>query len=85
MRHDRSLGICEQVRIKQACSPLSLLVSKNEGTDQTVRIMAHDAAHFTFEPEHDTTNKITRARNEDSGQSGHPHSLIRVIVRCMGS
>ena len=47
--------------------------------------MDHDAAHVTFEPEHDKTNKMTRARREDSGQSGHPHSLIRVIVRCMGS
>ena len=47
--------------------------------------MDHDAAHFTFEPEHDKTNKMTRARSKDSGQSGHPHSLIRVTVHCMGS
>ena len=63
---------------------ISLLASQanNEGTDQTVHITDHDAAHFTFEPEHD---KMTHAHSEDSGHSGHPHSLIRVIVRCMDS
>ena len=47
--------------------------------------MDHDAPHFTFKPEHDKTNKMTCARSKDSGQSGHPHSLIRVIVHCLGS
>ena len=64
---------------------ISLLASEQRRHDQTVRIMDHDAAHFTVEPEHDETNIMTRARSEDSGQAGHPHSLIRVIVRCMGS
>ena len=40
--------------------------------------MDHDAAHFTFEPEHDKTNKMTRARSEDSGQSDQ--SLCAVWV-----
>ena len=58
----------------------------NKDTDQTVRIMDRHAAQFTFEPEHNKTNKMTRARSEDSGQSVHQHSLIRVfIMRCMGS
>ena len=42
--------------------------------------MDHDVAHFTFELEHDNTNKMTCAINEDSGLSGHPPSLIRVWV-----
>ena len=40
--------------------------------------MDHDATHFTFEPEHDKTNKMTRARSEDrtvweSAQSDQSH------------
>ena len=47
--------------------------------------MDHDIAHYTFEPEHDNTNKMTCAFSEDSGQSENPLSLIRVfVVRCMG-
>ena len=39
-----------------------------------------------FEPNHDKTNKRTRVPSEDSDQSGHPPSLIRVFaVRSMGS
>ena len=45
-----------------------------------LRIMDHNAAHFKFEPEHDKTNKTTCARTEDSGQSGHPPSPIRVFI-----
>ena len=43
----------------------------DKGSYQTVRIMDHNAAHFTFGPEHDKTNKMTCARSEDSEQSGH--------------
>ena len=36
--------------------------------------------------QHDKTNKMTCAPNEDSDQSGHPRSLIRdFAVRSMGS
>ena len=32
-----------------------------------------------YEPQHDTTNKMTCAPNEDSDQPGRPLSLIRVF------
>ena len=35
---------------------------------------------FTYEPVHDKTNKMTCAPSEDSGQPGHPPSLIRVFA-----
>ena len=35
------------------------------------------------EPPHDKTNKMTYAPSEDSYQSGHPPSLIRVFAVCM--
>ena len=39
-----------------------------------------------IEPEHDKTNKMTRAHGEDAHQPGNPPSLIRVFaVRSMGS
>ena len=39
-----------------------------------------------FEPPHDKTNKMTFVPSEDSDQSEHPPSLIRVFaVRSMGS
>ena len=39
-----------------------------------------------FEPSHDKTNKMACAPREDTDQSGHPPSLIRVFaVRLMGS
>ena len=56
-----------------------VLPANNEGTDQTVCIMDHDADHFTFESEHDKTNKMTRARSEDSGQSGQTGRMPRLI------
>ena len=61
-------------------------IANNKGTDQTVRIMDHNVTHFTFELEHDKTNKMTCAISEDSGQSERPPNLIRVfVVRCMDS
>ena len=33
-----------------------------------------------YEPPHDKTNKMACAPNEDSDQSGHPSSLIRVFA-----
>ena len=47
----------------------------SQRTTKVLIRMDHDAAHFTFEPEQDKTNETTRACSEDSGQSGHPHSL----------
>ena len=39
-----------------------------------------------IQPEHDKTNKMTRAHGEDAEQPGHPPSLISVFaVRSMGS
>ena len=39
-----------------------------------------------FEPAYDKTNKMTFVPSEDSDQSGHPPSLIRVFaVRSVGS
>ena len=32
------------------------------------------------EPQHDKTNKMVSAPNEDSGQPRHPPSLIRVVA-----
>ena len=38
-----------------------------------------------YEPPYDKTNKMTSAPSEDSGQPGHPSSLIRVFtVRSVG-
>ena len=36
-----------------------------------------------LEPPRDKTNKMTFAQGEDSDQSGHPPSLIRVFAVCM--
>ena len=33
-----------------------------------------------FEPSHDKTNKMTCAPSEDTDQTGHPRSLIRVFA-----
>ena len=38
--------------------------ANNKRTDQTVRTIDYDAHHFTFEPEHDKTNKTTYAHSE---------------------
>ena len=35
------------------------------------------------EPEYDKTNKVMSASSEDSGQPGHPPSLIRVLAVSM--
>ena len=41
---------------------------------------------YIIEPPNDKTNKMACAPSEDSDQSGHPHSLIRVFtMRSMGS
>ena len=48
-----------------------------------VSILIHNC---TFEPPHDKTNKVAYAPGEDSYQSGHQPSLIRVLaVRFMDS
>ena len=45
-----------------------------------------DSRKKHFEPPHDKTNKMTFVPSEDSDQTGHPPSLIRVFaVRSMGS
>ena len=45
-----------------------------------------DSRKKHFEPPHDKPNKMTFVPNEDSDQSGHPPSLIRVFaLRSMGS
>ena len=45
-----------------------------------------DSRKKHLEPPHDKTNKMTNVPSEDSDQSGHPPSLIRVFaVRSMGS
>ena len=36
--------------------------------------------NIVYEPQHDKTNKVTRASSEDSDQPGHPPSLIRVFA-----
>ena len=54
--------------------------TNNKGTDQTVRIMEHDVAHFTFELEHDNTNKMICAISEDSVQSGQSDQSLRCAL-----
>ena len=45
-----------------------------------------DSRKKYFEPPHDKTNKMTFVPSEDSDQSGHPPSMIRVFaVRSVGS
>ena len=45
-----------------------------------------DSRKKQFEPPHDKTNKMTSVPSEDSDQSGHPPSLIRVFAELsMGS
>ena len=39
-----------------------------------------ERAIFIIEPRHDKTNKLTSVPSEDSEQSGHPPSLIRVFA-----
>ena len=53
--------------------------------NSTVSVPGHCLLNL-LEPHRDKTNKMACAPNEDSDQSGHPPSLIRVFaVRLMGS
>ena len=48
--------------------------------------LTEDLFIVSFEPRRDKTNKLTCAPSEDSDQTGHPPSLIRVFaVRSVGS
>ena len=38
---------------------------------------------YTFEPPHEKTSKMTCAPSEDTGQPGHPPSLIRIFAVSM--
>ena len=72
-----------------------LLLTYNEDSDERLtRVFVEQAwcwrfchapfqlfvATTTFEPPHDTTNKMACAPSKDSDQPGHPPSLIRVFA-----
>ena len=61
-------------------------VKKKKNVMKCISAAYLDLRKKNFEPPDDKTNKMTFVPSEDSGQPGHPLSLIRVFaVRSVGS
>ena len=77
------------VQLHKTCLPISKDEISGARPDMNIEVAAYVMAYlhsYISEPQHDKTNHMACAPSEDSVQSGHPLSLIRVLaVRSMGS